>query len=199
MNNEIEAPIGMTPERWAEYKAAIEAAVEINEFDWGFARSLIGDLGLIRSSEGEQMEAGQRVRIKAAIGDFDPPLNDTFGYLERKDPDKPENWWVRMIGPLYGITLTFSENDLEVVEGAERMEQQPFSMGYSTYYPSVVEEKKEYIYIVTTPTNDRITVKAVDCFVQRGCLIFDDADGVTVKAVAAGHWVLVDRQETEEE
>lgn len=46
-------------------------------------------------------------------------------------------------------------------------------------------------FVITTPTNDRIKVEAVDCCLDSGCLIFEDGEGTTVLAIAAGHWVSV--------
>lgn len=55
--------------------------------------------------------------------------------------------------------------------------------------------EKKYTFIVTLPNSDRQPVKAVDCCLDTGCLIFEDSEGITVAAYAAGHWVRVQRVE----
>lgn len=82
------------------------------------------------------------------------------------------------------------------------MEQQ------ATYYPGIsygwvsaseAVDASLYTFIVTTPNNDRITVKAVDCIVDYNALVFRDDEQATVMAIAAGHWVKVERLEEKEE
>jgi hypothetical protein len=82
------------------------------------------------------MEIGQRVRIKKTAlikveGGFILPLGDEvgyslraeFGYLEQKDPDNPNNWWVRVNSGEYNeAILTIAEGDLEPVEKQEGRE-----------------------------------------------------------------------------
>lgn len=53
----------------------------------------------------------------------------------------------------------------------------------------------ECTFIITTPTNDRITVNAGDFQVNDGCLYFFSNSDVGVYALAAGHWVRVERDD----
>jgi len=55
-----------------------------------------------------------------------------------------------------------------------------------------------HTFIITTPTNDRITVKAADCSFDGGCLYLLDDFDKTIYAVAAGHWVKVERVEEDD-
>lgn len=59
--------------------------------------------------------------------------------------------------------------------------------------------QKQYTFIITTITNDRIRVRAVDCCLDEGCLIFEDGEGITVMAIAAGHWVKAEKIEDDQD
>lgn len=57
--------------------------------------------------------------------------------------------------------------------------------------------EQQYTFIVTTPTNDRITIKAAYCEVDGDTLYFEDDNRETIYALAVGHWVRVERVEEE--
>lgn len=93
---------------------------------------------------------------------------------------------------------------MEVPIGERTMEQKAVYRFINFDRPGQLNEiiasnafDKDHIFIVTLPNSDRQTVKAVDCCFDTGCLIFEDGEGITVAAYAAGHWVRVQREEEE--